>query len=89
MNFFLFLVDFPELLSCLCLAKRGLTLFLRQKTLTTYYPKFCLGMPLLGGGGQSVYGHVTAKFCRMGSLPRFLTNGAPRLHGSSNSSSQR
>ena len=28
-------------------------------------------------GGRSVYGHVIAKFSRMGSLPHFLTHGAP------------
>ena len=27
--------------------------------------------------GQSVYGHVITKFSRMGSLPHFLTHGAP------------
>ena len=27
--------------------------------------------------GRSVYGHVIAKFSRMGSLPHFLTHGAP------------
>ena len=28
-------------------------------------------------GGRSVYGHVITKFSRMGSLPHFLTHGAP------------
>ena len=28
-------------------------------------------------GGRLVYGHVIAKFSRMGSLPHFLTHGAP------------
>ena len=28
--------------------------------------------------GRSVYGHVITKFSRMGSLPHFLTHGAPR-----------
>ena len=28
-------------------------------------------------GGRSVYGHVITKFSRMGSLPYFLTHGAP------------
>ena len=28
-------------------------------------------------GGRSVYGHVIAKFSRMGNLPHFLTHGAP------------
>ena len=28
-------------------------------------------------GGQSVYGHVITKFSWMGSLPDFLTHGAP------------
>ena len=28
-------------------------------------------------GGRSMYGHVTAKFSWMGSLPHFLTHGAP------------
>ena len=27
--------------------------------------------------GWSVYGHVTSQFSRMGSLPHFLTHGAP------------
>ena len=27
--------------------------------------------------GRSVYGHVITKFSRMGSLPHFLTHGAP------------
>ena len=29
------------------------------------------------GGGRSVYGHVITKFSRVGSLPHFLTHGAP------------
>ena len=28
-------------------------------------------------GGRAVYGHVITKFSRMGSLPHFLTHGAP------------
>ena len=28
-------------------------------------------------GGRSVYGHVITKFSQMGSLPHFLTHGAP------------
>ena len=28
-------------------------------------------------GGRSVYGHVITKFSRMGSLPHFVTHGAP------------
>ena len=28
--------------------------------------------------GRSVYGHVITKFFRMGSLPHFLTHGAPQ-----------
>jgi len=28
-------------------------------------------------GGRSVYSHVITKFSRMGSLPHFLTHGAP------------
>ena len=28
-------------------------------------------------GGRSVYGHVITKFSRMGSIPHFLTHGAP------------
>ena len=28
-------------------------------------------------GGRSVYGHMNTKFSRMGSLPHFLTHGAP------------
>ena len=42
---------------------------------------FYIGMPLvrIGGraGGRSVNGHVITKFSRMGSLPHFLTDGAP------------
>ena len=30
-----------------------------------------------GGAVYGVYGHVIAKFSRMGSLPCFLTHGAP------------
>ena len=30
-----------------------------------------------GANGRSVYGHVITKFSRMGSLPYFLTHGAP------------
>ena len=29
--------------------------------------------------GRAVYGHVIAKFSRMGSLPHILTHGAPLL----------
>ena len=43
------------------------------------YPRF--GMPVVRTdgreGGRSVYGHVIAKFSWMGSLPHFLTHGAP------------
>ena len=28
-------------------------------------------------GGRSVYGYVITKFSRMGSLPHFVTHGAP------------
>ena len=42
---------------------------------------FYIGMPLVlmdgRAGGRSVYGHVITKFSRMGSLPHFLTDGAP------------
>ena len=31
-----------------------------------------------GADGRSVYGHVITKFSRMGSLPHFLTHGAPQ-----------
>ena len=30
-----------------------------------------------GADGQSVYGHVITKFSRIGSLPQFVTYGAP------------
>ena len=33
----------------------------------------------LGADGRSVYSHVITKFSRMGSLPYFLTHGAPLL----------
>ena len=56
--------------------------FSRQKTLTTHYRKFCVGIPVVRtdglAGGRSVYGHVIAEFSRMGSLPHFLTLGASR-----------
>ena len=42
---------------------------------------FYIGMPLVRMGGRavgrSVNGHVITKFSRMGSLPHFLTDGAP------------
>ena len=43
-------------------------------------------MPVVRSGGRSVYGHVIAKFSRMGSLLHFLTHGAPlkRNKGSGN-----
>ena len=54
--------------------------FLHQKTLTTDYPKFCIGMPVVQtdgwAGGRSVHSHVITKFSWMGSLPHFLTHGA-------------
>ena len=40
-----------------------------------------VGMPVVRkdgrSGGWSVYGQVITKFSRMGSLPHFLTHGAP------------
>jgi len=61
-NFLVFWVYFPELLSCLFFTKRGLPfVFARQKTLTTDYPKFCVGMPV-----------VRTDFSQMGSLPHSL-----------------
>ena len=42
---------------------------------------FYIGMPVVRtdgrAGGRSVYGHVITKFSRMGSLPHFVTHGAP------------
>ena len=46
---------------------------------------FYIGMPVVRTDsraigrsvGRSVYGHVIIKFSRMGSLPHFLTRGAP------------
>ena len=80
-NFFLFWVDFLELLRCLCFTKGGLPFVFAQKTLTTDYPKFGVGIPVVrtdgGAGGRSVYGHVFDKFSRLGSLPHFLTHCAP------------
>ena len=42
---------------------------------------FYIGMTVVRmdgrAGGRSVYGHVITKFSRMGSLPHFLTHGAP------------
>ena len=37
---------------------------------------FDIGMPVMRTVGRSVYGHVTTKFSRMGSLPHFFTHGA-------------
>ena len=37
------------------------------------------GWPLGRSGGEPVYGHMITKFSRMGSLPHFLTYGAPLL----------
>ena len=34
-------------------------------------------MPVVQTVGRAVYGHGIAKFSRMGSLPHFLTHGAP------------
>ena len=53
-NFSLFRVDFPELLSCLRFRKCGCHSFSRQKTLTTDYPKFCVGMPVVRTDGRAV-----------------------------------
>ena len=45
---------------------------------------FYIGMPVVRTDGRavgrSVYGHVITKFSRMGSLPHFLTHGAPQAH---------
>ena len=38
---------------------------------------FNIGMPVVCVCGQSVYGHVVTKISRIGSLPHFLTLGAP------------
>ena len=42
---------------------------------------FYIGMPVVRmdgrAGGRSVYGTVITEFSRMGSLPHFLTHGAP------------
>ena len=40
---------------------------------------FAFGIPVVRTDGRSVYGHVIAKVSRMGSLPYFLTPGAPLL----------
>jgi len=54
--------------------------FSRQRTLTTDCPKLWVGRPVVRtygrAGERSVYGHVIAKFSRMGSLPHFFTHGA-------------
>ena len=46
---------------------------------TRNFALVCLWCGRSGGRavGRSVYGHVIAKFSRMGSLPHFLTHGAP------------
>ena len=54
-----------------------------------------IGMPVVqtdgrAGGrsvGRSVYDHVITKFSRMGSLPHFLTRGAPQAREACQSSS--
>ena len=38
------------------------------------------------GGRVGVYGHVITKFSRMGSLPHFLTHGAPQARSARQSS---
>ena len=38
-----------------------------------------IGMPVVQAVGRSVYGHVITKLSRMGSLPDFLTHGAPQV----------
>ena len=43
----------------------------RQKTLNSDYPKFCLDMPVVRTDGRAVYGHVIAKFSRMGGFTAF------------------
>ena len=74
-----------RLFSCLC--------FKRRRWLCDFPPKqsrvafglpyllielFHIGMPVVRtDGDRSVYGHVITKCSRMGSLPHFLTNGAP------------
>ena len=74
MNFFLFWVDFPELLSCLCRS------FSRQKNLHHRLPKLFVGMPVVRTDGRSVdVRSGDAKFSRMGNLPHFLTHGASLL----------
>ena len=46
-------------------------------------PKLFVGVPVVRADGrsvgQSMYGHVIAKFSRMGSSPHFLTHGASLL----------
>ena len=37
-----------------------------------------IGMPVVWAGSRSVYGHMITKFSRTGSLPHFLTHGAPQ-----------
>jgi len=58
--------------------KAGCHSFSHQKTLTTDYPKFCIGMPVVLMNSRA-HSHVIAKFSQIGSLPHFLTHGAP-LH---------
>ena len=53
-NFFLFWVDFAELLSCLCFTKRGWPFAFAPKTPTTDYLKFCVGMPVVQTDGRAV-----------------------------------
>ena len=38
---------------------------------------FYIAMPVVRTDRRVVYGHVITKFSRVGSLPHFLTHGAP------------
>ena len=83
-NFFLFWVDFPELLSCLCFTKRRLPFVFAPKNPHHRLPEI-LRWYACGAdgrsGGRSVYCHVITKFSQVGCLPHFVTHGAP-LHAS-------
>ena len=50
------------------------------KTVTTDYTKFCVGMPVVRTDGGAVGVQSRDYKCsRMGSLPHFLSHGAPLL----------
>ena len=45
----------------------------------TDYPKFCIGMPAVRTDSRSVYGHVIAKFSRMGRFTLLWSSASARV----------